>query len=74
MMTDVYNSLTDQSCVMKYLQGLNFNKIMERESCDVNGSLENLSDTFTNFAPYGPKSHLLEESKVEYLYKSMIGE
>lgn len=68
-----YNSIARQSRVRKYLQGLNLNKIMEKECCDVSAVLKKRRDISTMFTPRGPKYHIFEDAKTEFLYEIMIG-
>lgn len=57
---------------MQYLKSLHLNKIMEKESCDVNEGLEKLYDIIKKFASQEHKSHRYPEAKVGYLYEAII--
>lgn len=67
------NSITRQSLVSQYLQSLHQNKIVEKESCNVDEALEKLLDMIAKFSPQGPKSQRTHEGKVEYPYDTVIG-
>lgn len=47
---------------------------MEMKSYTVSEALEELRDVLTRFDHQGPRAHLSEEDKVDYLYNAVVGQ
>lgn len=65
-------SIARQNRVRKYLQNLSLTIVLEKKSCNVSKTLEELCEVITMDTPQGPRTHRSEEDKVEYLYDATI--
>jgi hypothetical protein len=72
MMQKEFNSLTRQNRVRKHLQKLRLSNIVGKRRCTVTDALEELREIITKLTPQGPRTHISEENKVEYLNKAVV--
>lgn len=73
IMKEEYNITTRQKRVQKMLQVLLINYLKKGKGCNVSDALEELRGMIKTYAPQGPRTHRLEQDKVEYLTDVVIG-